>query len=122
MNYNKYTKSTKKKMKSVEDYLISTYGSVQDEWTSTLTLLADNLDLYDSCMEALNITGVFDKITWRKNPLLSTVKDIQATILKLIQHLGISPYAHSKIRYTPEDDTEDFIESLLGGGDDGGEK
>lgn len=119
MNYSKYTKPTKKKMKYVEAYLISTYGEVKDEWTSTLTLLADNLDLYDSCMDSLNNTGLFDKVTWRKNPLLSTVKDIQATILKLIQHLGISPYSHSKIRITPEDDTDDFLESLVG---DDGEK
>lgn len=31
MNYSKYTKPTKKKMKYVEAYLISTYGEVKDE-------------------------------------------------------------------------------------------
>lgn len=117
MNYTKYTKPTKKKMKYVEDYLISTYGEVKDEWTSTLTLLADNLDLYDDCMDALRTSGVYDAKTWRKNPLLSTVKDIQATILKLIQHLGISPYSHSKIRVAAEDDTDDFLETLVQDGE-----
>lgn len=122
MDYSKYTEITQQKMKAIESYLSSTYGKVNEEWGATLLLLADNLDLYDNCMDALDHSGIFDYNDWKKNPLLSTVKDIQATILKLTLQLGISPYAQSKIRYTPEDDTEDFIGSLLEGGDDGGEK
>jgi len=35
--------------------------------------------------------------------------------MKQIQHLGLSPYAISKIKDDKEDDTDSFIESLTNG-------
>ena len=78
----------------------------------TLTLLADNLDLYIECRKSISQNGIFDTETYKKNPLLTTCKDLQATIMKQIQHFGLSPYAISKIKQTEEDDSEDYIESL----------
>jgi P27 family predicted phage terminase small subunit len=112
MNYKNYSKKTKKTMKSIEAYLEAEYGEVKMEWETTLTLLADNLDLLDSCKEILEKTGIFDGGTWKKNPLLSTMKDCQATVLKLTQHLGISPWSKSKINTPEEDGTDDFLENL----------
>jgi hypothetical protein len=43
------------------------------------------------------------------------MKDLQATIHKQIQHLGLSPYAISKIKMSSEDDTDDFINDLTNG-------
>ena len=40
------------------------------------------------------------------------MKDLQATIIKQIQHLGLSPYAISKIKTDSPDDTDDFIDTL----------
>jgi hypothetical protein len=40
------------------------------------------------------------------------MKDLQATILKQMQHFGLSPYANAKIKLTESDETEDFIEEL----------
>ena len=40
------------------------------------------------------------------------MKDLQASIMKQVQHLGISPYSASKIKQEVEDDNEDFIEAL----------
>lgn len=112
MNYKKYTKPTRKYMEAVEAYLVAQYGSVNPEWESSLLLLADNLDLYEECKESIKVNGIFNPDRFTKNPLLSTMKDLQATMLKIFQHLGISPYAVSKIHITPEDDTDDFLDNL----------
>lgn len=112
MNYSKYTQQTQEYLKNVEAYLLQKYGSINPAWESTLILLADNIDLYRECQKAVNENGIFDADSYKKNPLLSTMKDLQASITKQIQHLGLSPYAESKIKIGQEDDTEDFIESL----------
>lgn len=115
MKYNKYSKTTKDYLEKVESYLSKKYGIVNPEWEGTLFLLADNLELYNECRKLIKQYGIYDPTTGKKNPLLGTTKDLQATILKQIQHLGLSPYAASKINAEVEDDSEDFIEGLTGG-------
>jgi hypothetical protein len=44
--------------------------------------LADNLDLYDSIKESIETNGIYDASTGKKNPLLTTLKDLQASIMK----------------------------------------
>ncbi len=105
-------KGTKKLIESAENYLIEKYGEVKPEWQIILGLLADNLELYKDCRDSIKKNGIYDITTARKNPLISSCKDLQATILKQIQHLGLSPYAQAKIKDSIEDDTEDFIDSL----------
>lgn len=113
MNYTKNNKITKEYLLGIENYLINKYGKVNDEWNTLLMLLADNIDIYIQCKNSIRSNGIFDASTYKKNPLLSTLKDLQATILKQVQHLGISPYAASKIKQENEDDSEDFISSLI---------
>lgn len=112
MNYTKYTKQTKDYLASVESFLLAKYGTVNEEWSAILYLIADNLDLYQECKKSVKQNGLYDSNTGKKNPLLTTMKDLQATILKQIQHLGLSPYAISKIKMEVEDDSEDFIDTL----------
>lgn len=101
-----------KVIQDIERYLTERYGKVNDEWRLTLSLLKDNLTLYSMCMKSIKENGIYDSSTQKKNPLLSTVKDIQATMIKQIQHLGLTPYAASKIKDLVEDDDDDFLESL----------
>ena len=112
MNYKDYSKKTKKTMKSIEAYLVAEYGEVKKEWETTLYLLADNLDLLDACKDTIESNGLFDSTTWKKNPLISTMKDCQATVLKITQRLGIDPWSKAKINMPEEDSTDDFIERL----------
>jgi phage terminase small subunit len=115
MNYSKYSKKTKDYLQSVESFLISKYGTISEEWSALIYLLADNLDLYEECKKSVKQFGLYDANTGKKNPLLCTMKDLQATIHKQIQHLGLSPYAISKIKMSSEDDTDDFINDLTNG-------
>ncbi|MCI9607770.1 MAG: P27 family phage terminase small subunit [Muribaculaceae bacterium] len=105
-------KDVKKYIKLIESYLTEKYGEIKGEWKLILSLLEDNISLYFECKEELKNIGMFDKATYKKNPLLATLKDLQATILKQIQHLGLSPYAANKITDIAEDDSEDFINNL----------
>lgn len=105
-------RETKKIIDSINNYLIEKYGEVKPEWHTIIYLLGDNLDLYKECRDSIRQNGIYDITTAKKNPLLSTCKDLQATIMKQIQHLGLSPYAVSKIKDSVEDDSEDFVESL----------
>lgn len=112
MKYTNYNKETKKTMKQVEDYLIQKYGEIQPQWEMTLKLMADNLDLLDDCKESVKLNGIYSSVRGVKNPLISTIKDINATLLKLAQQLGITPWSESKIKGGDEDNTEDFITAL----------
>ena len=105
--------SNKKYLESVKHYLVQTYGEVRPEWMAVIQMLAYNLELLDACTKSVQENGIYDKNSGKKNPLLSTIKDLQATILKQVQHLGLSPYAVSKIRLAESDDTDDFINSLV---------
>lgn len=106
------TKKTKELISNIRDYLTSKYGTIQPEWELTLYLLQDNIELYQKCQVSINTNGIYDVTTGKKNPLLATIKDVQATIIKQIQHLGLTPYASSKIKQELEDDSEDFVEAL----------
>lgn len=107
-----YSPATKAYLDSVCKYLVSKYGAVQNEWIASIILLGDTLDLYNMCMESIRENGIFDVATYKKNPLLTTVKDQIATINKITQKLGITPYDAAKIKMSDEDDSGDFIEAL----------
>lgn len=110
----KKTTPTPAFIKAVKDYLISEYGSVRAEWQITLMALEDALNRYAQVRQTIEQYGIYDAQTGLKNPLLSTEKDLLATILKLTQKLGISPWDASKIKLPQEDDTDDFINNLTG--------
>ena len=106
-------KEITKYIEDVRKYLTEKYGEVCPQWEAIIFLLKDNLELYFQCKKSIKDNGIFEFETYKKNPLLSTCKDLQATIIKQIQHLGLSPYAVGRIKVDEEDDTEDFVESLV---------
>ena len=105
---------TTRYIKAVKDFLISEYGVVKGEWQITLMALEDALNRYAEVKESIANNGIYNEATGLKNPLLSTEKDLLSTILKLTQKLGISPWDASKIKNTPDDDTDDFLNNLVG--------
>ncbi len=99
---------------NIENYLAQEYGEIKPEWQLLINLLADNVQQYAEVKKSIEENGLFDTTTFKKNPLIATLKDLQATMLKQIQHLGLSPYAQGKIKTAPnkEIDADDFIKSL----------
>ena len=102
-------KEIKEYINSVEEYLKDKYGNVNNEWKAVLYLLKDNLLLYEECKESIKENGIYFKEYAKKNPLLSTCKDLQATILKQVQHLGLSPYSVSKIKITENGEEDELL-------------
>lgn len=111
----KYSKDTTSYIQSVIDYLKEKYGEVKPEWMALIMMLSDNLQLYKDCLKSIKENGIYDASTGKKNPLLTTVKDIQSTILKLCQKLGVSPWDASKIKLADDDDTDEYLEDLTNG-------
>lgn len=108
-----YSKETKQYMKGIEEYLTKRFGSVQEEWTLSLKLLADNIDLYAQCQAEIKRFGMFDPSTGKKNPLLITLKDLQTQINRLVKELGLSPHAAGMIKSTSDDDSE-VLKNIMG--------
>ena len=95
-------------------HLEEEYGEVKPEWQVQLDLLEDTLDMIVTLQEEIKTNGVFNPTTFKKNPLINSLKDYQTLLLKLSQKLGCSPYDLSKIKkLSEEDDTEDYIEKLI---------
>lgn len=107
-------KETENYIEKIKHYLIEKYSEIKPEWELLLSLLEDTYDEYLDMKALLEETGMFNKTTGKKNPLISSIKDARATINKMVQHFGISPYSDSKIKkLNEEENTEDFIESLI---------
>lgn len=102
-----------KYIQSVEKYLKERFGEIKPEWKATIFLLQDNLDMYNKCLEKIEEVGIFDEATYKKNPLIATLKDLQATILKEVCQLGLSPYAAAKIK-EDGDNEDELIKALTG--------
>lgn len=102
-----------KYIKYIKTYLERRFGKFENEWIITLSCLEDCLRRYDEIKESIKVNGIYDPSTGRKNPLLSTEKDCLATIVKLCQKLGVSPYDAAKIRETEEDDSE-LLKNMMG--------
>lgn len=107
-------KEIKNYMSSVRNYLEEKYGGLKEEWESTLFILQDTLIRYSQIKKEIDKNGLYDVTTGRKNPLLSTEKDCIATILKLTQKLGVSPWDFTKLDNgdNDNDDEDDFLSSL----------
>lgn len=104
-------------IKNVRKSLKERYGEIKPEWNLIIQTLDNTLIRYNQVKEQIDKDGVFIASINNKNPLLSTEKDLLATILKLSQKLGItSPWDCAKLNKAEsgegEDDTDDFIEGL----------
>ena len=108
------TKQTDATMKNIIDYLTETYGVINPAWGSLLDMYADNLDLLQQCQDAINQHGIFNAERGTKNPLLSTVKDLKAQNIKILDAIGVGPWVQHRMKSAAVDDTDNFIDSLTG--------
>ena len=89
-------KETENYIEKINHYLIEKYSEIKPEWELLLSLLEDTYDEYLDMKALLEETGMFNPKTYKKNPLIASIKDARATINKMVQHFGISPYSDSK--------------------------
>lgn len=113
MNLKDYNKDIQKSVKSVIAFLKERYGKIDDSWETLLKQYADNLQLEEMMIKELYESGVYNREKGLKNPLISSIKDCQAMNLKIIQHLGISPYANGKLKVV-DSDSADLLSTIIG--------
>ena len=83
--------TTKQYIQNIRNYLVEEYGAVKPEWELTLILLLNTIERYNRVAKIIDKEGI---------------------------KIGCSPWDASKIKNSPEDDTEDFIDGLTGGNDE----
>lgn len=109
----KHTNNITAYIEACRAYLIAKYGSIQPQWEITLMMLQDNMQMYEEVKKSIKANGIWNDSRQVKNPLLSTMKDLQASIMKLTQKLGVTPYDDAKIHTASIDDTDEFLEDLI---------
>ena len=101
-------------MASIEAYLTEKYGKIEPQWELTLFLLRDNISQYIEYQKVIKETGIFDKDSYKKNPLISSLKDLSASILKYVQQLGLSPYSETKIGNLQDTESDnDMLKKIM---------
>lgn len=106
-------KEIKNHIDSCKESIIKRYGEIPSQYFITINLLEDTLIRYSQVKEAIDKFGICDSQTGVKNQLLSSEKDLLATIFKLTQKLGLSPYDSAKIKVAEEDDSN-LLSALMG--------
>lgn len=99
-------------MKDIRTYLTKEYGRIPEAYEFQLELFKENLEQYFEIQDIVKSTGYYNSEKGLKNPLLSTLKDLNAIILKQGTMFGLNVWSKSKIKFAEEDNTEDFIDSL----------
>ncbi len=101
------------KICAIREYLTEKYGCVEPRWESIIDQMSDNLQMIEKCKAEIEKHGIFDSESFKKNPLIATIKDLQAQVLKTAQQLGITPWSESKMKTTDNND-EALLKSIMG--------
>ena len=83
----------------IHKFLNKKFGNINDEWIPSLSMLADNLHIFNLCKEQIRkdgllITDRFNVLT--KHPLIKVQNDAQIQIVKLLNEFGLSPKSVGK--------------------------
>lgn len=114
INTEKYTQSTQTYIKNVEAYLKDKYGEIKPQWIGLLDSLAFQYDLFQLAKVAVAENGLVTQTNRgvSPNPCIKILNDSSIQVQKLVNALGISPMAESKLKVETADDTDDFLNEL----------
>lgn len=115
--YVEYSEEIQNYMYVIHKFLNKKFGNINDEWIPSLSMLADNLHIFNLCKEQIRkdgllITDRFNVLT--KHPLIKVQNDAQIQIVKLLNEFGLSPKSVGKLK-AEEDENNDFLDSLING-------
>lgn len=110
----KYTQSTQTYIKNVEAYLKDKYGEIKPSWIGLLDSLAFQYNLYQLSKVGIEENGLVTQTNrgMAPNPCIKILNDANIQVQKLVNALGISPMAESKLKVEIADDTDDFLNEL----------
>ena len=110
----KYTPNTQLYIKNVEAYLKEKYGEIKPSWIGLLDSLAFQYNLYQLSKVGIEENGLVTHTNrgMAANPCIKILNDANIQVQKLVNALGISPMAESKLKVETADDTDDFLNEL----------
>ena len=107
--------NTETQLNYIIAYLTEKYGEVKPQWWGIIQQIGDNLTMIDECKQSIKENGIYNPKNGKKNPLLSTIKDLQGQILKAYQQLGVTPWSASKIKDDNQTDKDaDLLKNIMG--------
>lgn len=114
--YTEYSEEIQNYMYVIHKFLNKKFGNINDEWIPSLSMLADNLHIFNLCKEQIRkdgllITDRFNVLT--KHPLIKVQNDAQIQIVKLLNEFGLSPKSVGKLK--AEEENDDFLNDLING-------
>lgn len=114
INTETYTKNTQIYIKNVENYLKEKYGEIKPQWIGLLDSLAFQYNLYQLSKVGIEENGLVTQTNrgMAANPSIKILNDANIQVQKLVNALGISPMAESKLKVEIADDTDDFLTAL----------
>lgn len=114
INTEKYTSNTQLYIKNVEEFLKDKYGELKPSWIGLLDSLAFQYNLYQLSKVGIEENGLVTQTNRgiAPNPCIKILNDASIQVQKLVNALGISPMAESKLKVETADDTEDFLNEL----------
>lgn len=114
INTETYTKNTQIYIKNVEYFLKDKYGEIKPSWIGLLDSLAFQYNLYQLSKVGIQENGLVTQTNRgiAPNPCIKILNDANIQVQKLVNALGISPMAESKLKVETADDTDDFLTAL----------
>ena len=114
INTETYTENTQIYIKNVENYLKEKYGEIKPQWIGLLDSLAFQYNLYQLSKVGIEENGLVTQTNrgMAANPCIKILNDANIQVQKLVNALGISPMAESKLKVEADDDTDDFLNEL----------
>ena len=114
INTETYTKNTQIYIKNVENYLKEKYGEIKPQWIGLLDSLAFQYNLYQLSKVGIEENGLVTQTNrgMAENASIKILNDANIQVQKLVNALGISPMAESKLKIEASDDTDDFLTAL----------
>ena len=114
--YTEYSEEIQNYMYVIHKFLNKKFGNINDEWIPSLSMLADNLHIFNLCKEQIRkdgllITDRFNVLS--KHPLIKVQNDAQIQIVKLLNEFGLSPKSVGKLK--AEEENDDFLNDLING-------
>ena len=114
--YTEYSEEIQNYMYVIHKFLNKKFGNINDEWIPSLSMLADNLHIFNVCKEQIRkdgllITDRFNVLS--KHPLIKVQNDAQIQIVKLLNEFGLSPKSVGKLK--AEEENDDFLNDLING-------
>lgn len=114
--YTEYSEEVQNYMYVIHKFLNKKFGVINDEWIPSLSMLADNLHIFNLCKEQIRKDGILilDRFgVLVKHPLLKVQTDAQIQIVKLLNEYGLSPKSVGKLKEV--DNEDDILNELING-------